>query len=198
MKLGLKVAMVALVLVLVPLAFFFQQRELQRSRALNRTLQSRVDDLLAQQERALAVAEQAATSLVSASTAPREDVSRELMQLRGEAARLRLQDRQAEELRQEQMRAAQAKLKAAEVDAARLATLHAEGVVSSAELSKARFTVEILQAEARGDVAEATKVRLRQAEDELARAAELRKESLISEADYQQAVRKVNALRGGN
>ena len=126
-----------------------------------------------------------------------QETSSEVLRLRGEVGRLRLQDRDSEQARREQMRVAQAGLTNAEVELARLTKAHSEKLVSSAELTNAWFTVELLRAEARGDTAGVAQVRLQQAEEELARATELRSQSLISQTEYDQAVRIVESLRAG-
>jgi len=126
-----------------------------------------------------------------------QEPSAELLRLRGEVGRLRVQEREMEQLRREQMTAAQSRLTNAEVELVRLSQLHSQKLVSEAELSEARFTVELLKAEAKGDTAQAAQVRLRQAEEELARAAKLHSQSLISQSEYDAAVRKVESARAG-
>ena len=73
--------------------------------------------------------------------------------------------------------------------------LHDEGLISDSDFSAAKFAVEVLQAEAKGDTAEAPRARLRQAELDLSRADDLRSKNLISHTEYDKAVRKVATLR---
>src|SRR5712671_5677810 len=144
--------------------------------ALNRErlLQQQVDELvahanqLAAENRRLSMVIAAQPTNAGAPLPP--EPSREMLRLRGEVGRLRLQERDAEQSLRDQMQAAQAKLTNAEVQLARVTKLHSENLVSGVELSQARFTVELLKAEAKGDQAEAAQIRLRQAEEELARA----------------------------
>lgn len=143
------------------------------------------------------VAENARLS-ASATAAIPEPPSRELLRLRGEAGRLRVAEREAQQVRLTEMQAAQAKLTNAEVELARMMKLYSEKVVTVADLNRARHNVEVLKAEAKGDAAEVARVRLREAEEELALATELRKRGVMSHAEYEEAVRKLELLRGGN
>jgi len=70
-------------------------------------------------------------------------------------------------------------------------------VVSTSEFSEAKYKLEALKAEAKGDSTEVARIRLRQAEEELARATELHKLSLISQTEFDQAAKKVESLRTG-
>lgn len=178
-----------------------QQQALDRLRGQNRSLQQQVDGLTTQADQ-LAEEKERLSRLAAAQEAKagiplaREQFS-ELLRLRGKVGSLRLQEREIEQSRRERMQAAQEKLTNAEVDLARLTKAHSENLVSSAELTNAWFTVELLKAEARGDTASAAQVRLQQAAEELARASELRSQSLISQTEYDQALRKVESLRAG-
>jgi hypothetical protein len=75
--------------------------------------------------------------------------------------------------------------------------LHSENLVSVAELDHARFALELLKAQAKGDTAGVARIRVEQAESELSRAAELRSQSLLSQTEYDEALRKVESVRGG-
>ncbi len=152
-------------------------------------LSGRVDQLLldkAQLEQALATNTRATAPLA-------EEQTRELLRLRGEAGQWHLQERQLEQSRWNEMQAAQAKLPEAEALYARLTNFG--DLVSSVELQRARFKVELLRAQAGGNSGEVAQVRLRQAEEELTRATELRRQSLISQTEYDEALRKVVLLR---
>jgi len=189
------------VFLLASFGIAFHRRALDRVQQENTLLRQQIDELMAHSEQLAAEKARLSIALAAGRTTTDTPVpqapSREALRLRGEVGRLRLQDRESEQARCEQMQAAQAKLTNAEVELARLTMAHSEKLVSSAELTNAWFTVELLRAEARGDTAGAAQVRLQQAEEELARATELRSQSLISQTEYDQAVRKVESLRAG-
>jgi hypothetical protein len=178
-----------------------QHQALDRVRQENRLLQEQVDGLSAQSEQLTAEKERlsklTAAPQAKAGVPAAQEPSREMLRLRGEVGRLRLQERDAEQSLRDEMQAAQAKLANAEAELARLTKLHSEKLVSEIELSQAKFALESLKAEAKGDKTEAAQIRLRQAEEELARAAELRTQSLISQTEYDDAARKVESLRAG-
>ncbi len=191
----------ALLLAGIPVMLVMQHQALDRVRQQNRLLQQQVDGLIAQADQlteerdrlsSLIVAHEAKTSAPVA----REQLS-ELLRLRGDVGRLLLQEREIEQSRRDQMQAAQAKQPNAESELARLTKLHSMNLVSAAELDQARFGLELLKAQANGDVVEIGRIRLQQAEAELARAAELRKQSLISQTEYDEALRKVDSVRAG-
>jgi hypothetical protein len=119
----------------------------------------------------------------------------ELLRLRGEVGRLRLQEREIERVRRGQMHAAQTKLPYAKAEFERLTKLHADNAVSAQQLGQARFAVELLEAEAQGDASKAAQVRLRQAEEELERASELYRQQAVSETEYNQARYAVDVAR---
>jgi len=189
------------IFLLASFAIAFHRRTLDRAQQENASLRQQIDVLMAQSEQLGAEKARLASALAAGRTTMEtplpQETSREVLRLRGEVGRLRLQDRDIEQGRREQMQAAQMKLRNAEVELARLTTAHSEKLVSSAELSIARFTVQLLRAEARGDTAGAAQVRLQQAEEELARATELHSQFLISQTEFDQAVRKVESLRAG-
>lgn len=191
----------AAVFLLAVVAVSLHRRALDRVQQENTFLRQQVDELMAQTEQLAAekarLSSAMAESRKNTDTAAPQEPSRELLRLRGEVSRLRVQDRDVEQARREQMQAAQTKLPKAEVELARLTKAYSEKLVGSAELSKAKFIVELLRAEARGDTAEATRVRLEQAQEELARATELRDQSLISQTEYDQVVREVESVRAG-
>jgi hypothetical protein len=177
----------------------FQRQSLSRVLGENESLRQQLDDLTARAEQ-LGIEKQqlaklAATNEADNSASRAKESSRELLRLRGEVARLRPLEKDAEQSLRGQMQAAQANLTNAEIELARLTRLRSEGAVSGNELSKAEFAVELLKAEAKGDMVEAARIRLRQAE--FSRATELRSQSLISQTEYEEAVRKVEVLRAG-
>ena len=178
-----------------------QNQSLSRLRDENRALHDLIENLSSQSSLLTAENERlsklATTAEGSGKTAPAQEPSNELLRLRGEVGRLRLETRDAEQSRGAEMQAAQAKIGAAEADLARLTTLRSRQVVSEQELRHAQFAVQILKAEASGDKSLASQIRLQQAEEELARAAELRKQSVISQGEYDQALHKVEILRAG-
>lgn len=123
--------------------------------------------------------------------------SRELLRLRGEVSRLHTLEKDTEAVAQDQMRAAQEKLTKAQTDLALTTKLYEQGLISASDFDEAKFGVEVLQAEAKGNMAEAVRVRLRQAEHQLSRAEDLRSKNLISQTEYDEAARKVASLRAG-
>jgi hypothetical protein len=178
-----------------------QHQDLNQLRQENRALQEQVAALHAELEKATAEQEgltkQIAEQRANAGTSSAQEQSSELLQLRGEVGRLHLEERASDEARQAQMQAAQAKVQKAESDFAQLSKLRSENLVSVAEVEKAKFGLELLKAEARGDSAAMARIRLEQAEAELTRATELRKKFVISQAEYEEALRKVESLRSG-
>ena len=119
----------------------------------------------------------------------------ELLRLRGEVGRLRIQERETERVRRDQMRAAQITLPYAKAELERLKELHANNSVSAQQLAQTGFAVELLEAEAEGDAAKAAQVRLRQAEEELEQASELYRQQAVSEAEYNKARYAVDVAR---
>jgi hypothetical protein len=184
-------------------ALALQQQSLNRLRHDNLLLRQQLEDLLPRAEQLAAENQRLSTLTLTPSNQPDAgpasppQPSSELLRLRGEVTRLHSLEKDTEQSLRAQMQAAQEKLTNAQVELARVTRLRVQGAVSAAELSEARFAVELLQAEAKGDTAEAARVRLRQAEEELARAEQLRSNSLISQNEYDEAVRKVAALRAG-
>jgi hypothetical protein len=168
-----------------------QENQLLRQQLADQT--ARADHLAAETQRLSTLLE---TPADATATSP-QDPSREVLRLRGEVSRLHTLEKDTEAAAQDQMRVAQEKLTNALVELTRMTKLRDEAVVSASELSKARFAVEVLQAEAKGDIAGAARVRLQEAEEELSRAQELRSKNLISQTEYDQAVRKVATLRAG-
>lgn len=204
MKTRTKPARLALVVFLfagMAVVLVIQQRAFIRVREQNRLLQQQVNGLRAQANQ-LTDEKEGLSKLVAVDDAKAgaplagEQFS-ELLRLRGEVGRLRLDERASEQARRDEMQAAQAKLAGAESELAQLTKLRTENLVSLAEVERARFALELLKAQAKGDTTEAARLRLEQAQTELARAAELRNQSLISQAEYEEALRKVESLRGG-
>jgi chromosome segregation protein len=175
-----------------------QHEDLNRLRQENRVLQEQAAELNAQLEQQAAeqerLAQQIAAQKTDSSTSSAPAQSSELLRLRGEVGRLRLEQTDAGRSRQAEMEARD-RLPDAEAELARVTKLRAAQLVSVQEFSQAQFAVELLKAQAKGDKAEEARLRLRQAEEELARAAELRKQSAISRIDYDEAARKVESLR---
>jgi hypothetical protein len=185
------------VLILVALGWLVERRALRRAQAENAALQEQVDELIATKNELVTENDRLARLLAVDEKNAAQEPSSEVLRLRGEVGRLRVQERETEQSRQEQMRRAQAKLEDAELKLAHAMKLHTEKLVSSADLSSAKWNVELLKAEAKGDTAEAAQVKLRQAEEELVQATQLRREGLISETEYQQAVTKVDSMKAG-
>ncbi len=203
MKLTSKMAgsgLAGLLLAGTTLLLVVQQQSLNRVRQENRILRQRVDVLTMQAEQLTDEKDRLSHSIAlreaNAGTPLAEQQFSELLRLRGEVGRLRLQEREIEQSRRGQMQAAQAKLADAQGVYARLKNLP-ENLVSAADLRQARFKVELLQAQAKGDPAEVSRVRLRQAQEELTRATQLRSQSLISQTEYDEAVRKVELIKAG-
>jgi hypothetical protein len=183
-------------------ALVLQRQSLNRVQQENQSLRQQFDDLMARAEQ-LAAEKQQLSIFIGANQANAgalspQEASKDVLRLRGEVARLRVLEKAAEQSLRLKMQAAQEQLTNAEVELARLTKLHSEGAMSATDLSRAKFTVEALQAEAKGDMAEVARIRLRQAEEELSRAAELRSSnSLISQTEYDEAVHRVELLRAG-
>jgi hypothetical protein len=167
----------------------------------NGTLQQQLRDLSAQVDQLTAEKERLAKLMespeVAPGTPPDTEQRSELLRLRGQLGRLRVETREADQAHLTAMRTAQAKIPDAELKVAQLTKLRVDKVVSEQELRQAQFAVELLKAEAKGDQAQVKQLQLRQAEEELARAADLRNQSAISQAEYDEAASKVESLRGG-
>jgi serine/threonine protein kinase len=101
----------------------------------------------------------------------------------------------ASEARLRQIQAAQVELPYAEAELARLTKLHSSNVISDQVFSEAKYKVEELKAESKGDEAEVLRIQLRQAEENRARAKDLFGRSLIGQEEYEQAKLKVELLR---
>jgi multidrug resistance efflux pump len=168
------------------------QQENQLLRQQLAAQMARADQLVTETQRLspLVGANQAEANVISP-----QGPSRDLLRLRGEVSRLHTLEKDTEAAAQDQMRAAQEKLTNAQADLALTTKLYEQGLVSASEFKEAKFSVEALKAEAKGDMAEAARVRLRQAEAQLSRAEELRSKNLISQTEYDEAVRKVASLR---
>jgi hypothetical protein len=114
-------------------AIAFHGHALNRVQQENTSLRRQIDELMAQSEQL--VAEQSRLSNAMAEdrtkrrTPAQQEPSREVLRLRGEVGRLRVQDREIEQARRDQMQAAQAKLPNAEVELARVAKAHSEKLV---------------------------------------------------------------------
>lgn len=104
-------------------------------------------------------------------------------------------DAPGSEARLRQIQAAQVELPYAEAELARLTKLHSSNAITDQDFSEAKYKVEELNAESKGDNAGALRIRLRQAEENLARARDLLGRSLISQEDYEQAKLKVELLQ---
>jgi hypothetical protein len=193
---GLAVFLVAV----MGITLMIQQQALSGFRKQNQSLHQQIDALTVQldnlrQEKARFSKAMAAPEANTGAPLVTEQFS-ELLRLRGEMGRLRLQERELEQLLQDQMQAAQAKVASAESELARLTKMHSAGVVSPHELEQGRFALELLKAQARGDTAEIARIRLEQAEAELALAAKLLKVGRMSSTEYQKALDQAESLRG--
>jgi hypothetical protein len=176
-----------------------QHKAINRLRQENRSLQQQVERLTAQSDQFAAEKEQLSKLIAAqpaiAASSPGQAPSSDVLRLRGEVGRMRLEVKDAEDSRRAEMQAAQSKVADAEAGLARLTKLRAENLISEQELSHAQFALQLLKAEANGDQALAAQIRLQEAEQDLARAAELRKQSVISQSEYDDAARKVDSLR---
>jgi hypothetical protein len=179
-----------------------QHAAIDRLRQENRSLQQQVEQLTAQADQFAAEKEQL-SKLIAAQPATAgspngQQPSSEVLRLRGEVGRMRLEVKDSEDSRRAEMQAAQNKIADAETNLARLTKMHAVGAVSEPELSHAQFTVQLLRAEANGDKPLVAKIRLQEAEQDLARATNMRNVGVISQSEYNEAARKVESLRAGN
>jgi hypothetical protein len=188
---------VGFLLVGMAVMLVFQERGLIRMQQVNGLLRRQVDEFVAQADQLSAEKTRLATLVAADQRNAGMSPSQELLRLRGEVGRLRLQDIELEQSRRDQSHAARSKLTNAEAELARLTKAHSEGLVSDAELSQARLRVELLKAEARGDAVGAAQVRLQQAEENAAQAAELRSQSLIGEPEYEKALQRLKEMQLG-
>ncbi|HEX5177306.1 MAG TPA: M56 family metallopeptidase [Chthoniobacteraceae bacterium] len=90
---------------------------------------------------------------------------------------------------------ARLRLQQAELELKRVAELHQQKLISTAEYEKAKATVDLRRAELRGDLAEVARVELAQAETQLARLSELRRQKLVSETQFEEAKLAVEEAR---
>ena len=178
-----------------------QHATIDRLRQENSSLQQQVERLSAQSNRFAAektdLSKLIAAQPVQATQSPGQEQSSEVLRLRGEVGRMRLEVRESEESRRAEMQAAQNKIAEAETNLARLTKMHAVGAVSEPELSHAQFAVQLLKAEANGDKPLAARIRLQEAEQDLARATQMRNADAISQSEYDEAARKVESFRTG-
>jgi multidrug resistance efflux pump len=178
-----------------------QHSAINRFRQENRSLQQQVEQLTAQSEQFAAEKEQLSRLIAVhptvAAQSPGQQPSSEVLRLRGEVGRMRLEVKESEDSRRAEMQAAQSKIADAETNLERVTKLRAVGVISEPELSHAQFAVQLLKAEANGDKPLAAKIRLQEAEQDLARATQLRNVGVISQSEYDDAARKVESLRTG-
>jgi hypothetical protein len=198
-----KLATVCLAVGVIALAgtVVMQHATIDRLQQENSSLQQQVERLTAQSKQFAAENEKLskliAAQPANATSPPGQDQSSEVLRLRGEVGRMRLEVRESEESRRAEMQAAQGKIADAETNVARLTKMFAVGAVSEPELSHARFAVQLLKAEAKGDKALAAQIRLQEAEQDLARATKMRNAGVISQSEYDEAARKVESLRTG-
>jgi hypothetical protein len=203
MKTTSKVATVCLAAGLAGLAgtVVMQHATIDHLRQENSSLQQQVEQLIAQSGQFAAEKEELSKLIVAqpAKAAPSsgQEPSGEVLRLRGEVGRMRLEVRETEDARHAEMQIAQSKVAEAETNLARLTKLREVDAISEHELSQTQFAVQLLKAEANGDRALATQMRLQEAEQDLARATELRKVGVISQSEYDDAARKVESLRTG-
>jgi len=178
-----------------------QHETINRIQEENHSLQEEVQRLTAQADQ-FAVEKEELSKLVSVQPANAppssgQEPSGEVLRLRGEVGRMRIEVRETEDSRPAEMQMAQSKVAEAETNLARLTKLREVDAISEHELSRAQFAVQMLKAEANGDRALAKQIRLQEAEQDLARATELRKVGVISQSEYDDAARKVESLRTG-
>jgi Tfp pilus assembly protein PilV len=198
-----KLAAVCLAVGVVGLAatVVMQHASIDRLQQENSLLQQQVERLTAQSKQ-FAAEKDELSKLIAARpantpSAPGQEQSSEVLRLRGEVGRMRLEVKESEVSRRAEMQAAQSKIADAETNLARLTKMFAVGAVSEPELSHAQFAVQLLKAEAKGDKALAAQLRLQEAEQDLARAAKMRNVGVISQSEYDEAARKVESLRTG-
>jgi multidrug resistance efflux pump len=101
----------------------------------------------------------------------------------------------ASEARLRQIRSAQVELPYAEAELARLTKLHSSNVISDQAFSEAKYKVEELKAESKGDNAEVLRIRLQQAEENLAWLTKLHSSNVISDQAFSEAKYKVEELK---
>src|SRR5882757_11069236 len=136
MKTTSKLAIVCLaVCVLVGMAstVLVQHKAINRLRQENRSLQQQIERLIAQSDQFAAEKEQlskliAAQPAIAASSSGQQPSS-EVLRLRGEVGRMRIEVRESEESRRAEMQAAQNKIADAETNLARMAKMHAVGAI---------------------------------------------------------------------
>jgi multidrug resistance efflux pump len=176
-----------------------QYATIDRLRQENSSLQQQVERLSAQSNRFAAektdLSKLIAAQPVQATQSPGQEQSSEVLRLRGEVGRMRLEVRESEESRRAEMQAAQNKIAEAETNLARLTKMHAVGAVSEPELSHAQFAVQLLKAEANGDKPLAARIRLQEAEKDLARATKMHAVGAISEPELSHAQFAVQLLK---
>jgi hypothetical protein len=200
MKTASKLAIVCLAAGLVA-TVVMQHATIDRLRQENVSLQQQVERLATQSEQSAAEKEELSKLIAAqpskATLSPGQEQSSELLRLRGEVGRMRLEVKESEESRRAEMQVAQSKIADAETNLTRVTKMFAVGAVSEPELSHARFAVQLLKAEANGDKTQAARIRLQEAEQDLARATKMRNVGVISQTEYDEAARKVESLRTG-
>jgi multidrug resistance efflux pump len=178
-----------------------QHATIDRLRQENGSFHQQVERLTVQLDKYAAEKEDLSKSIVAqlakTASAPSQEQSTEVLRLRGEVGRMRLEVRESEESRRAEMQVAQSKIANAETNLARLTKMFAVGAISEPEFSRAQFAVELLKAEAKGDKALADQIRLQEAEQDLTRATKMWKVGVISQSEYDEAARKVESLRTG-
>ncbi len=174
----------------------YEARQASALRSQNLLLQQQQGPLVEQIEQLQHQRDDASNRLVSLADeiAQAKSNSTELLRLRGEVGRLRIQEREIGGVRRDQMRAAQITLPYAKAEFERLKALPA-GAVSTQQLAQAGFAAELLEAEAEGDASKAAQVRLRQAEEELELLTEPYGQQLVSETEYNKARYAVDVAR---
>lgn len=198
----------ASLLIALMLRLVSQSQTVERLRRENLSLKQQLDDLTAQVDQ-LSGEKEGLLKLIPdqqeqmASPLAQNQLA-ELLRLRGEVGRLHVElnraeqsnpGKQAEQVNQEQVQAALAKLPDAEAKLERLAKLHSDGLVSDTELTQAEFAVRVLKAEATGDKTEVAQIKLQQAEAEFERAGKLREQSVISQQEYEEARQNAEELK---
>ena len=176
-----------------------QHERVAQVQAKERALQHQVDALNAQVSQLMGeearLLKLIKAQQAGADTSQGPDQFTELLKLRGEVGRLLLENRDAQQWRRADMQAAAARLPNAEAELAQASQMVSNNTISEGELSRARFAVELLKAEAAGDKARAAQVRLRQAEYELARVTQLRANNIVSEQEFAKAQFAVDLLK---
>lgn len=188
------ICVAALICAVMAVVIWKQNQEMSRIRSENEQLNEQLVELKGLAERLAEdksrLTKSAAADQTSGGTLGREQFL-ELLRLRGEHGRLMDFERQADEGRREQMKAAEAGLVKAESALEHATRLHSKGFVTDEDVAQAEFAVEALRAQAKGDMAEAARIKseaaLAKAESDLAFAERLHAKGVVVAAHVDRA-----------